>query len=157
MAKWAHTCIVAHLVSHSHTCSSQHSPPTAWMKPLKTGMGRQQCVDWLGPRGYSSWKAVLHQAPLCLWEHTHCGACWINMWLMLSLFLSPLPISYVTLWWGRWQAFPSAFARYQPSAQKMGANTPIHVLVGLHLPSGKNVLPHVWARGAWRNSRLPRY
>lgn len=59
-------CVVAHLVSPLHTCSSQHSPPTAWMKPLKTGMGRQQCVDWLGPRGYSSWKAVLHQAPLCL-------------------------------------------------------------------------------------------
>lgn len=65
-AGWAHTCSVPHLSSNSHTCSSQHSPPTAWIKPLKTGMGRQQCVDWLGSRGHSSWKAVLHQAPLCL-------------------------------------------------------------------------------------------
>lgn len=63
--RWAHTCSVAHLFSNSHTCSSQGFPPTAWIKPLKAGMGRQQCVDWLGSRGHSSWKAV-HQALLCL-------------------------------------------------------------------------------------------
>lgn len=76
-ARWAHTCSVAHLISNSHTCSSQNSPPTAWIKPPKTGMGRQQCADWLGSRSHSSWKAVLHQAPLCL-SGTH------TLWCMLS-------------------------------------------------------------------------
>lgn len=68
-----------HTLPLTHICAllstSRHLCPG--LSHLKTGVDRQRCGGWLGSRGRSSGRAVLHQTPPCL-----SGTC--TLWRMLS-------------------------------------------------------------------------
>lgn len=140
-ARWAPTCAVAHFISNPYMCPSQHAPPTARIKPLKTGLGRQQCVTGWAPGAVPRESSASSGSPvpfgnthIVLHVESTCGSPWVY-----SCLHSQSPV------WLCGEEGDTPFLlpllRYQPTAQIMGANTPINVPMGLLLPSGRNVFP----------------